>query len=110
MPNLDWNRQMWTEDSTWTTAGDEWSGDWGDSEAQWFGSLYPRLHRMLPAETILEIAPGFGRWTRFLLPQCGHYVGMDLSETCVDACRRVVDPDAGVCVASVTVGTTQLPS
>jgi SAM-dependent methyltransferase len=88
MPNLDWNRRMWTEDSTWTTAGEEWSGDWGDSEAQWFGSLYPRLHRLLPAETILEIAPGFGRWTRFLLPQCGHYIGMDLSASCVDACRN----------------------
>jgi len=87
MPNLDWNRQMWTEESTWTTAGEEWSTAWGNSEAQWFGSLYPRLHRLLPARRILEIAPGFGRWTRFLLPQCEHYDGIDLSETCVAACR-----------------------
>jgi SAM-dependent methyltransferase len=88
MPNLDWNRQMWTEDSTWTTAGEEWSGEWGDSEAQWFGSLYPRLHRLLPAETILEIAPGFGRWTKFLLPLCRNYIGMDLSQSCIEACRN----------------------
>jgi hypothetical protein len=27
---------------------------WGGSEPQWFGSLYPRLHRFLPARAILE--------------------------------------------------------
>jgi SAM-dependent methyltransferase len=88
MPNLDWNHQMWTEESTWTTAGEEWSDAWGNSEAQWFGSLYPRLHRLLPARRILEIAPGFGRWTRFLLPQCENYTGIDLSPTSIKACRE----------------------
>ena len=88
MPNLDWNRQMWTDESNWTTAGEEWSSAWGDSEAQWFGSLYPRLHRILPAETILEIAPGFGRWTKFLLPHCRQYTGLDLSATCIGECQR----------------------
>ena len=88
MPNLSWNSQVWTEENTWVTDGEEWSGAWGNSEAQWFGSLYPRLHRLLPARAILEIAPGFGRWTRFLLPLCEHYVGIDLSSTCVSACSQ----------------------
>jgi len=35
----------------------------------------------------LEIAPGFGRWTRFLMPLCQQYTGIDISEECVAACR-----------------------
>jgi len=38
---------------------------------------------------ILELAPGFGRWTKFLLPHCEHYLGIDLSKRCVEACRNV---------------------
>src|SRR5262249_20677053 len=37
---------------------------------------------------LLEIAPGFGRWTKFLIPVCEDFVGVDLSEKCTDACRR----------------------
>jgi SAM-dependent methyltransferase len=36
----------------------------------------------------LEIAPGFGRWTQFLIQQCDHYVGVDIAERCVRACRE----------------------
>jgi SAM-dependent methyltransferase len=46
------------------------------------------LHRFLPARRILEIAPGFGRWTKFLLPACDEVVGIDLSTKCVEACRQ----------------------
>ena len=88
MPNLEWNRSTWDGDYCWTSGGEEWSQAWGGSEAQWFGALYPRLHRALPARAIFEIAPGFGRWTKFLLPLCETYVGVDLSATCVQACRK----------------------
>ena len=88
MPNLEWNRSTWDRDYCWTSGGEEWSQAWGGSEAQWFGALYPRLHRALPARGIFEIAPGFGRWTKFLLPLCDHYIGVDLSATCVQACRE----------------------
>jgi SAM-dependent methyltransferase len=88
MPDLQWNRSTWDGDYGWAGGGEEWSKDWGGSEAQWFGTLYPRLHRALPARAILEIAPGFGRWTRFLLPLCENYIGIDLSASCVQACRE----------------------
>jgi hypothetical protein len=48
----------------------------------------PRIHRFLPAKTILEIALGFGRWTKFLIPHAQSFTGIDLSEECVDACRE----------------------
>ncbi len=87
MPDIDWNLAAWSGGRDWSGEGEAWSQPWGGSEAQWFGVLYPRLHRRLPAPAIMEIAPGFGRWTRFLLPQCTSFVGVDLSQTAIEACR-----------------------
>ena len=89
MPELSWNAEYWGGGYDWKTGGggEEWSIPWGGSEPQWFGTLYPRLHRFLPSRAILEIAPGFGRWTKFLLPACEEYFGIDLSHECVQACE-----------------------
>ena len=87
MPQLEWNRSFWNDQYNWNSAGQEWSDAWGGSEAQWYGSLLPRVHRLLPAPTVLELAPGFGRWTRFLLPMCESYFGIDISLKCVEACQ-----------------------
>ncbi|MEB3072062.1 class I SAM-dependent methyltransferase [[Mycobacterium] vasticus] len=88
MQTTDWNRQLWYGGYKWDAQGEEWSAAWGGSEPQWFGSLYPRLHRVLPASSILEIAPGMGRWTKFLLPLCRNYVGVDISLECVRGCQK----------------------
>jgi SAM-dependent methyltransferase len=87
MPKIDWNHSVWDGSYSWPYAGEEWSEPWGGSEAQWFGSLYPRINKYLPARRILEIAPGFGRWTRFLIPNCEEFQGIDLSSKCVEACK-----------------------
>ena len=39
-------------------------------------------------ERLLEIAPGYGRWTEFLRHHCDELIGIDLSEQCVEACRH----------------------
>jgi len=88
VPDIGWNKSVWAENYHWADGGEEWSTTWGGSEAQWFGAIYPRLHRFLPAKQILEIAPGFGRWTRFLLSACESFVGVELSEKCTEACRK----------------------
>ena len=72
----------------WKAQGEEWSAPWGTSSAQWFGSLLPRIQEWLPASTILEIGPGFGRWTRYLQEQCDHLVLVDFNENCIAACCR----------------------
>jgi SAM-dependent methyltransferase len=95
MPDLNWNARQWDEQYRWDLKGEEWSSCWGSSEAQWFGTLYPRLHRHLPAARILEIAPGFGRWTRFLLKYCQDYTGIDLSAECVNACKETFEKFEG---------------
>lgn len=88
------NKAWWGETYDWEERGDEWSEPWGGAEAQWFGSLYPRIHHYLPAGQVLEIACGFGRWTQFLRDHCEHLTAVDLSEKCIEACKeRFKDDD-----------------
>lgn len=90
MPDLEWNKSYWDGDYDWIGRGEEWSREWGSSEAQWFGAIYPRIHRHLPAARIVEIAPGYGRWTNFLLRYCLEaYQGIDLSDECIAYCNQV---------------------
>lgn len=88
MPSAAWNLSQWDAQYDWSQAGEEWSAPWGGSEAHWYGMLLPRVHRALPARRILEIAPGYGRWTRFLIPACSEFLGIDLSPTCIEKCRE----------------------
>ena len=85
MPDVEWNRVAWNEG--WGNSGDEWSEAWGGASAQWHGSIYPRICNFLPAQRVLEIGPGRGRWSQFLLRHCTEYFGVDLSENCVASCR-----------------------
>ena len=96
MPSLNENKRRWDDSYKWADAGEEWSHAWGGSEAQWFGSIYPRLHAFVPVGTLLEIAPGFGRWTRFLRPLSDRLVLVDLSERCIDACRERFGADESI--------------
>jgi SAM-dependent methyltransferase len=87
MPSVDENRATWGGTYEWNDEGDEWSKAWGGAENQWNASLLPRILPFVPAKTILEIAPGYGRWTQFLLPQCERFIGIDLVEGCITHCR-----------------------
>src|ERR1044071_7658319 len=72
----------------WKEAGGEWSEPWGSSAAQWAGTIFPRIRDCLPADTILEIAPGFGRWTHYLKDYCNKLWAIDKSAECIDACQQ----------------------
>jgi SAM-dependent methyltransferase len=88
MPSVDDNLRLWENREHWRESGDDWSSAWGGAQAQWFGCLLPRLRSWLPTGTVLEIAPGHGRWTQFLVEQSERLVGVDLSPSCVCACRE----------------------
>ena len=75
-------------DYDWKDAGEEWSAPWGSSKAQWFGTILPRISEYLPAGTILEIAPGFGRWTHHLREHCERLHVVDPDARCIEACRH----------------------
>jgi SAM-dependent methyltransferase len=83
------NSISWDKGDGWTIYddGEGWSSFWGSSEAQWHGAIRPRIAPWLPSGTILEIAPGHGRWTRFLLAEAKAYHGVELSGECAEFCR-----------------------
>jgi SAM-dependent methyltransferase len=85
--NVKANERVWSG-YDWSKRGDEWSRGWGGPEYHWWGMVYPRVLHFLPAGTVLEIAPGYGRWTQFLLPLCNRLIGVDLAANCVEACRE----------------------
>src|SRR5204863_3357554 len=94
----------------WKDAGEEWSEPWGTSEAQWFGAILPRVRDCLPAGTILEIAPGFGRWTHYLKDYCQELWIVDCATDCIDACRRRFAADShGKCYVNTAVSLPLIP-
>ena len=88
MPTIEDNLTLWGSRYAWPAGGDEWSTRWGGSESQWFSTIYPRIHTFLPAMTILEIAPGYGRWTQYLKEYSERLVVVDLNPNCIDRCRE----------------------
>lgn len=88
MPDLNENLATWNAASSWTARGDEWSGPWGGSDPQWWGTLLPRVHTFLPAQTVLELGPGHGRWTHYLKDRAQELIVVDLAESCISACRE----------------------
>lgn len=89
MPSLDWNITTWNNYKNWSNRGEEWSVAWGGSYAQWYGTILPRISLYLPCNAVLEIAPGFGRWTRFLINSCNEYCGVELSSICVNDLEKL---------------------
>jgi len=77
----------------WKDAGEEWSERWGTSAAQWSGAIWPRIRDCLPATTILEIGPGYGRWTHYLKDHCERLLIVDRAAECIEACRTRFAPD-----------------
>lgn len=90
------NLKAWNDDCRWPKEGDEWSERWGSSTAQWYCTLLPRIYEFLPTGTILEIAPGHGRWTQFLKALCKRLIVVDLSPNCIEACKKRFSSDGHI--------------
>ncbi len=88
MSSIGQNKATWDTLYNWEAAGEEWSVCWGSSLCQWLSTIYPRIASFFPADSVLEIAPGFGRWTRFLVEGSNTYCGVDISEKCIEACKK----------------------
>jgi SAM-dependent methyltransferase len=87
MPTVEENLGMWSN-YDWSKAGDEWSQGWGGTSSLWWGSLFPRIRHFLPAKKILEIAPGYGRFTDYIRFACEHLDIVDLTPRCIEACKQ----------------------
>lgn len=88
MASVEENRRYWEKIYDWSQEGEEWSRGWGGTEALWHASLQPRIARFLPAATILELAPGYGRFTPYLAAHSKTYLGVDIAPNCVEFCQE----------------------
>ncbi len=97
MPTVLENRDRW-QHHTWAQQGDEWSpGRSAEGTAVlWRRTVRPRIHRYVPTGTVLEIGPGFGRWTQYLRHLCRRLILIDLAERCISACRERFAGDAHI--------------
>jgi SAM-dependent methyltransferase len=88
VPGVLENRRKWGEHN-WQHGGHRWSpgGTRAGTDMMWWRSIRPRIHAWLPTGSLLEIAPGTGRWTAYLLDECEHLTAVDITPECVEACR-----------------------
>ena len=91
MGTMDESSRYWGRSYPWPEDGGEWSQDWGGVEAQWHSTILPRIRKFLPARRVLEIAPGRGRWSGYLIAQAESYHGVDLAPECIAYCRKLFD-------------------
>ena len=96
MATIEQNFDLWNNAYKWPEGGDEWSKAWGGADMQWHGTIWPRIHKYFPTGRILEIAPGFGRWTQFLIKNCDSLHGVDLSQKCIESCQIRFDNELNV--------------
>lgn len=78
------NKAIW-EAWDWNAAGEEWtpSEEWKTSVIRCI------LEKHVPAKSsVLEIGPGGGRWTEHLVPRASDFLAVDISESCVELCRK----------------------
>jgi len=89
VPTVLENQDRW-QHHKWAQSGDEWSPGHSPegTDVLWHRTVFPRIRRFLPTDTILEIGPGFGRWTQYLRHLSRRLILVDLSERCIDACRH----------------------
>ena len=87
-PTIEDNVSCFGKEYSWPDEGNEWSVPWGGTPYLWYGTIFPRIFPFLPATNILEIAPGFGRCTQYLLGLCTRLQIIDLNANCIDHCRN----------------------
>lgn len=78
--NLKWNMYRW----------ERGENEWTPSE-EWKEALIEEvmLKNISPDHVVLEIGPGFGRWTRKLIEISRRVIVVDVTEKCIDHCRQL---------------------
>lgn len=83
---LEESERKWTA-YDWSRKGDEWSDAWGGADAQWHGTILPRI-RLGTVGTVLEIGCGYGKWVPYFGPHCVKYQGVDICSKCIENCQK----------------------
>lgn len=77
---LKWNHYSWTRGEN----------EWTQSE-EWKNSLieHVMLENIPPGNVVVEIGPGFGRWTRKLVEISRRLIAVDVTEKCIAHCKKL---------------------
>ena len=69
----------------WSKKGEEWSNnpEWKESLVEYV--LNPNIPR---GSRVLEIGPGGGRWTEYLIERAEHLIVVDLTPKCIELCQE----------------------
>lgn len=84
--NIQEQKDLWNNPNNWVNDGHEWSEYFGTTDNLW-NIIYPKIKPYLNGET-LEIAPGFGRITEYLLKETSGLSIVDLNSICIDKCKE----------------------
>ena len=96
MNYLDKHIHYWDKKYEWKKKGDEWSEAWGGTPYLWYGTIFPRILTHVPCNIMLEIAPGFGRCTQYLKNLCNTLIIVDMSEKCINSCKKRFSKDKNI--------------
>lgn len=93
MASITSNRTTYNNPGTWNRRGDSWTfhaDACGQDYETWKRSVVEHfLEPFLSPETdVLEVGPGFGRWTEFMVGRCRSLTLVDVSDVCIEACHK----------------------
>ncbi len=84
---LKWNHYRWERgEEEWTP-----SAEWKQSVID-----HVMLKHVQAGSSVLEISPGFGRWTRQLVALAEHLTVVDISEKCIAHCKKLFGENTNV--------------
>ena len=78
------NREVWNS-ADWSHRGEKWT-----PSEEWKQALVDEVMRpyLRNGATVMEIGPGAGRWSSFLVGEAGHLILVDISDRCLELCRK----------------------
>lgn len=85
-------QRHWNREDAWTDSGNEWSEFFGSTDNLWNNIILPKVENYLKGD-VLEIAPGFGRITKYLKDKSDKLSIVDLNQLCIDKCKEKFGDD-----------------
>lgn len=84
--NIEEQKNIWSNLNNWINDGHEWSEWFGTTDNLW-NIIYQEIKPYLKGE-VLEIAPGYGRMTKYLIDYSDNLNLVDLNENCINRCKE----------------------
>jgi len=77
----------WNNSYNWVDEGHQWSEFFGGTRSLWTNVIFPKIKDHLKGD-VLEIAPGYGRITTFLVEESDSLEVVDLVGKCIEKCKQ----------------------